>query len=476
MNAAGRTAGTQAEDINTRIGKLSFTHDFANGYPTDDTVEKLYDERGFQRACQLYLWALPIVSFAEWQEQYRTTFGASDLDVVLYHSYKDKLGLLTANATTPYIVSITDLGKTGPLVVDMPGGAASGLVDDFWQRPLTDLGLAGPDQGKGAKYLIVGPGQTVTDTAGFIVVNSSTLNVLFGFRNLETDPVKADRLLKAYRLYPYGQRHNPPPTRYLEVGGKQWSQIQPRGLAYWARLSEILNREPVQERDRIMVAMLRSIGIEKGKPFNPDARQKKIFTDAALLGEAMAKANDFDKRQMELSHYADGVHWHFSLCLDITQESEFYTQLDERTACFYEAVTTSKGMVTTAPGVGSVYLGTYKDKDGDWLDGAESYRLHVPPKAPVTQFWSLTVYDVATRCLIDNKEERADRSSRHADLVKNADGSVDLYVGPKAPAGFEKNWIPTLPGKAWFPYFRLFGPTEEHFNRKWILPDIEKAK
>jgi hypothetical protein len=231
----------------------------------------------------------------------------------------------------------------------------------------------------------------------------------------------------------------------------------------------------VQERDRIMMAMLRSLGIEKGKPFRPDERQKKILTEAALVGEAMAKANDFDKRQMELSHYAEGVQWHFSLALDPSQEAENYTQLDERAAWFYEAQATSKGMVTKTPGVGSVYLGAYKDKDGDWLDGARSYRLRLPPNAPVEQFWSLTIYDVSTRTLIANKEQIADRSSR-MQLVKNAEGSVDLYVGPKAPSGFEKNWIPTVPGKAWFAYFRLYALTEAHFNHTWTLPDFEKVQ
>ena len=172
----------------------------------------------------------------------------------------------------------------------------------------------------------------------------------------------------------------------------------------------------------------------------------------------------------------NSVHWHLSLCLDPSQETPNYTQLDERAAWFYEATSTSAGMVTKTPGVGSVYLGTYKDKDGDWLDGARSYHLHVPPNVPVKQFWSLTLYDVDTRALIQNKEQQADRSSRQPDLVKNADGSVDLYVGPKAPPGFDKNWIPSVPGKAWFPYFRLYAPTEAHFDRTWILPDFEKVK
>jgi hypothetical protein len=469
-----KTTG-QAEAIDTRIGKLSFTHDFANGYPTKGTVEKLYDERDFQRACQAYLWALPIVAYAEFQRQVQLVLGAGDTDVVRFESYVEKIGFLTANATTPYIGTLTDLARTGPLVIDLPRGATAGMVNDCWQRPVTDLGLPGPDQGKGAKYLIVGPGQTVTDTDGFIVTPSSTMNVWAFFRNLETDPEKAAQVMEQYRLYPYSQRDNPPTSR-SQNAGKRWSSTQPRGMTYWERLAEILNREPVQERDRIMMAMLRSIGIEKGKSFTPDARQAKILTEAALVGEAMAKANDFDKRQMELSHYADGSRWDVALCLDVTQEAESYTQLDERSAWFYEALSTSKGMVTTTPGVGSVYLGSYKDKNDDWLDGANTYRLHVPANAPVEQFWSMTVYDVGTRCLIDNKEQLADRSSRQPDLAKNADGSVDLYVGPQAPDGFGKNWVPSVPGKAWFSYFRLYAPTEAHFDRTWVLPDFEKVQ
>jgi len=163
------------------------------------------------------------------------------------------------------------------------------------------------------------------------------------------------------------------------------------------------------------------------------------------------------------------------LCLDPSQEALHYTELDARAAWFYEATATSKGMVTKTPGIGSIYLGTYKDKDGNWLDGAHTYRLHVLPNPPVTQLWSITLYDVSSRALIQNTTDITDRSSRD-DLLKNADGSVDLYFGPKAPKGFDKNWVPTVAGKAWFPYFRLYGPTEAHFDGKWVLPDIEKVQ
>ena len=112
---------------------------------------------------------------------------------------------------------------------------------------------------------------------------------------------------------------------------------------------------------------------------------------------------------------------------------------------------------------------------GASFDGGRTYRLRVPPNPPAKQFWSITLYDVDTRRLIQNAQQIADRSSRN-DLVKNADGSIDLYFGPAPPTGFEKNWIPTVAGRAWFTYFRLFGLLEPYLDQSWFLPDIEPVK
>ncbi|MBM3103711.1 DUF1254 domain-containing protein [Pseudomonas sp. V1] len=463
---------SQADEIDTRIGKLQFTHDFANGYPSSESVQKLYDEMDFQRASQAYLWSLPLVSFAEWQKAHEQTFGAKSGDVVVYDNYLAKRGILTANATTPYIISFFNLAETGPMVVEMPAGAAAGFADDMWQRPLVDMGQTGPDKGKGGKYIIVGPGQKAIVPKGAYRADSSTMNVFWGFRALDKDPAKADALLKALKIYPFAKANQPTAAHVVNIDGKEWSQTPPRGMDYWKSLHAIIQREPVQERDRFFMAMLKPLGIEKGKPFQPSERQTTLLTDGVLLGEAMAKANDFEKRLPE-AHYADGTHWHFALVLDPSQRAQNYDQLDGRAAWFYEAVTTSSGMVTKTPGVGQVYLGTYKDKNGNWLDGANTYRLRVPANAPVNQFWSMTVYDVNSRTLIDNEKQQADRSSR-MDLKKNDDGSIDLYVGPKAPDGWESNWVQSVPGRAWFSYFRLYGPTQAHFDRSWMLPDFQK--
>jgi len=268
--------------VETRIGQLRFEA----GYPSDETIDKLYEEMDFQRAVQAYLWAIPLVSFAQWQEQHEQVFGAEDGDLVFYVSYRDKLGLLTSNATTPYLLGFPNLSRTGPLVIDVPAGQIAGAILDFWQRPVADLGLTGPDKGAGGKYLLLGPGQEVDDTSGYIVVQAPTNNILNGIRVLLPAPEEAKRLREAYQVYPYSKREDPPRTRIVTPGGKDWQGWQPGGLKYWKLVSKMLNDEPVHERDRMIVAMLKPLGIEKGKPFQPDARQKKILEEAAVVGEA----------------------------------------------------------------------------------------------------------------------------------------------------------------------------------------------
>jgi len=461
----------QAQSSQTNLGDIPLRF----GLPADEaTRQRLYDEMDFQRASQAYIWGLPIVSFAQWQFSAHTDLGAGDTDMVIYESVKDKFGILTANATTPYIGGFPDLSKTGPLVIDYPAGATAGGIGDFWQRPITDLGETGPDQGKGGKYLLVGPGQQPPDTAGYRVIHSPTNNAFIAFRVLDPDPGKAKALISSFQMYPLSERAKPTPTKLITPNGRAWSQVPPRGFAYFERLNDILQREPVFERDRMIMAMLKPLGLEKGKPFAPDDRQKKIMADGARMGEMMAQTKSFDKREPE-ARYRPDTRWLYVILLDPSQEAASYSQLDERSDYFYEAVTTTRGMVTKTPGVGQAYLGAYQDKDGNWFDGGKAYTLHVPGDAPAKLFWSVTVYDSLQRVLIDNGKDIADKSSR-SDINKNADGSVDIYFGPDAPQGHEKNWIPTVPGKAWFAYFRLYGPLQPYFDKTWKLPDIEAAR
>jgi len=449
----------------TRIGKLEFTHDFANGYPTDATVEKLYDERDFQRACQAYLWSLPAVSFTAWQRGITKQLGARNGQIVAILSLEARRGILTANATTPYYLGFADL-SAGPLIMVMPTQGVQGGINDAWQRTI-------PGTESPGTYLVVGPKQKVpNDVAGYSVRESPNFNIFLGARLTDPDPANAKEALEQLQMYPYAQRDNPPKAEILDVGTKEWSGLPPRGMEYWERLNDVIQREPLEPKDTYFHAMLRPLGLEKGKPFKANTRQTKILTEGALIGEAMAKANSADRRFADGKFRSD-AHWDYALRLDADDPDSFWNLLDERASWFYEAVGAGSAMAPKRPGPSSAYLSAYKDKAGEWLDGGNSYRLRVPANPPIKLFWSVTVYDVDTRALILNEQNVADRSSR-MDLRKNEDGSVDIYTGPAAPAGFEKNWIPTGPGKNWFAYFRFYQPTEAYFDRSWPLPDFEQ--
>lgn len=458
--------------IDTRIGRLEFAH----GYPSQATVKTLFDQMDFQRATQAYLWSLPLMGFARWQQQHEQVFGAQDTDLVIYNSYRDKLGLLTANATTPYILGFPNLGRTGPLVIEIPPGPTAGGISSLWQLGIDggEFGEAGPDRAMGDTKLVLGPGQEDPRAEGYRVVRSPTASVFIGFRVLSPDPQVAKALLDKFRIYPYSQRTVPPTTQFVSPSGKPWSGTQPRGMAYWQLLAATINQEPVRERDRFFMAMLKPLGIEKGKPFKPDARQTELLIEAALVGEAMARANAYQKRFANAAIWPDR-RWEISLGFEPGAEPEFSAPLDEYASWFYEAVTAAPAMATKVPGVGQTYLEATKDRDGNWLDGGKTYRLRVDAHVPAKQFWSVTAYDNESRCFIDNQEEIADRSSR-LDLIRNTDGSTDIFFGPTAPTGMEKNWVPTLPGKGWFTYFRLYAPTEPYFDRSWKLADIERVE
>ncbi len=470
-------AGETAVPVKTRIGTLDFTHGFAQGYPSKASVKKLYDELDFQRATQAYLWALPIVSLAEMQRAQREVFGVADGEFVLYTSFKDKLGVLTPNVTTPYLFSFVDLEKNGPLVWEFGPGAHAGGIADFWQKSLSDVGAFGPDKMQAGRYLILPPGSTEADVPGYITVRSTTNNVWLATRALSPVPAQNEAFYRSIRLYRFADRELPQaaePVKIIKAGDKTWSHTQPRGMAYWSSLADILQREVVLERDRQIMAMLKPLGIEKGRAFAPDSRQKKLLGEAVVVGEAMAKSMAFQKRDDDIRYRPD-AQWERVMNWSPSHETANYHQLDELSTYTYEAVGTSRGMVTRIPGIGQAYLGAYRDATGEWLDGGKTYRLRVPPNVPAKQFWSLTAYDVDTRSLIDNAPQVSDRSSR-MDLVNNADGSVDLYLAPDQktiPAGMENNWIPTIKGRAWFAYFRFYAPLDGYLNATWQLPDFE---
>lgn len=448
-----------AQTVETRVGRLTFDR----GLPTRETAETLYDEMDFQRAVQCYLWGIPTVSLEEMKQAHEQNTGAGNGDAAIYEGYRSVSVLLTPNLVTTYIIATLDLAEQGPMVLDYPAGATAGAVVDWWDRPVTDVGV---------------PGQDVAQADGFRIVHSRTFKMMFFYRVLDTDPQRAQTLQTSVRIYPYGRHDDPPATRFLrpKPDGTLRGGTHPAGLAYWERLVQALTGEVGEERDRFFVAMLKPLGIERGQPFRPDARQRQILEKGAQVGEALARASAFATR-LESRRYRPDSRWEYVFPPGYApdQDVQDSTLFEERTGLFYETIGMSSAALTRTPGVGQALLALSRDKSGATFDGSRTYRLRVSPNPPAKQFWSMTLYDVETRRPIQNAQQVADRSSRN-DLVKKADGSIDLYFAPAPPRGFEKNWIPTVAGRAWFTYFRLFGPLEPYLERKWPLADIELVK
>ncbi|MEU4030520.1 DUF1254 domain-containing protein [Streptomyces anulatus] len=461
---------TGDETIETQFGTVQLEQN----YPTDDSAALLFDQIDAQRAAQAYLWVLPLIGFSTWRDRAAQTFGATEFgDFVVYETLREKRGIITANLTTPYIVNFTSLAD-GPVLIDYPAGPTAGGVLDFWQRPVSDLGQTGPDEGKGGGYVVLGPDDDSApfEGSGRFVVRSATVNIFIALRILTDDPDEAAVLKEGLKLSRAGS--DPAPVRYIEGVDREWSATPARGLQFWRDLATVLLEEPVREVDKALMAMLEPLGIVKGKTFDPDERQAAILSEAAALGELMARTNQVNPRYT--SPYWPGTSWYKSFDFAVEQETDTILQLDQRATWFYEAVTSTKGMVDPTPGAGQVYMTAKRDSEGRLVRADRTYRLHVPAEVPVAQFWSLTLYSEETRRAYDNggSEIRSvSLDSRDDQLTFNDDGSIDLYIGPTAPPGGESNWMKAVEEDGWFVYFRLYAPTEPFFDKTWTLPDFQ---
>jgi hypothetical protein len=455
--------------------------DFAleGGYPDTGSVGALYDELDFQRAVQAYIWAVPAVEMEVLTEGLEHDLGLSLTTVGVFENFLDATTLVaTGNGETIYAFGNIDTSQSGPVVIEVPP-AVLGFAMSGWQQPLEDIGPLGPDKGKGGKFLFLPPGFDQEPPPGHFVVRSDTylLNWLVrGFvQDGDTEP--AVRAIKTMRVYPLADAADPPPTQFVNVSGRKATLVPVgenlSGFAYFEKLARFVEREPVREQDKQFLGMLAGLGIEKGKPFSPDDRTKGILTRAARVGQAMTAALSFDSRNPTKLRWPGTSQWEELLQ---TEHPDFvnpnYVELDGRAALYYQAAGASKNILLDVVGAGSKYAATFKDSNGNWLDGSRNYRLRVPSNPPVKDFWSVVVYDAETRSMIATDQKVSSRNS-YQQLAANDDGSVDLYFGPGAPEGKEDQWVQTNPGIGFFLYFRWYGPLEPYFDKTWKLGDVE---
>lgn len=406
-------------------------------------------------------------------------------DLIIADNFVDPNGVwLTANDTTIYALANIDLGKSGPIVVEIPPGAIVGLIDDFWQRSITDVGLPGPDGDKGGRFLLLPPDYKDDVPSGFDAAHAlrgtmNNYNIMVRGIVVNHDKDAAVANVKRVKIYPLSKLSNPTPNTFISLSGKVVKTTPPAGMAYWERLSAFVNNNPVQERDLFFMAMLKPLGIEKGKEFRPDARQRALLDEGARIGDAMGRVMLFEGpdrfRQVGEGLGVEpfpGSKWHWVFQVNPVQKTDTYGQVDERLHYTYGAIYTTPALGIMHAGPGGNYVQAFRDTDGNRFEGGKSYRLHVPANAPAAAFWSLTLYDTETRSMIQNSTNDSAHSS-FDELKTNADGSLDLFFGPQSPAGMESNWIETIPGKGFYPMFRFYSPTEPLFDGTWRLSDVE---
>jgi hypothetical protein len=503
---------TTPDRVQTGIGTL----EFKDGVPTVATAEKVRDTLDFTRALNAYNNSFRGASAFALGKGFQS-IGAEDNSIVIFSDLMDAKSLfLTANADTVYYMGIVNLTK-GPMVIEQPPKGL-GTINDMWFSWIIDVGFPGPDRGEGGKYLIVPPGYDgPLPDGGFFVAKSRTNRVLYATRSFleNNDPRPAVENIKKYmRIYPYTPggvgtsiatalegkvrlSGNPPipETKFIEGSGKAFNTIPASDYGFFEMINENVQQEPATSYDVELAGQLAAIGIVKGKPFKPDARMKKILTDAAAVGNAAGRMLNwrYVVAHPEWSYYSGSMWsnmlWEGGANFEtppplFTREGMFKPfpptgarTLDSRTAFYYGYTLDSPAMIMRIPDVGSQYLIGFVDSKGNPYDGGKTYKVMLPKGIPARAFWSFTAYDNQTRSMLDTPQRfpRAGNQSYPSPAAEaNADGSTTVYFGPKQPQGVARgNWIQTLPGKGWFTILRLYSPLEAFFDKSWQPSEIE---
>jgi hypothetical protein len=459
------------DKVDTSIGTLNLSY----GYPDAATVAKIYDNLDASRALQAYLLALPMVNQVGMRDSLRK-FGPDNQTDVIWENLVDSRTMeLTANDNTVYSFIWIDTHK-GPLVVEIPPKVL-GAIDDFWYRWVTDVGITGADRGQGGKYLVLPPGYTGEVPPDYFVVRPSTYGNWVPFRSFLVDGSTkpgVESVKKNLKIYQLADAANPPPMKFVDGSGIPSNFVFPSDFSFWNLLNEIIQEEPSAGSDPTTLGLFASIGIVKGKPFDPDARMKKILTDAANIGAVTARTLAFKIREKDAYFYPDST-WRLPFFGGYKFEvSPGVANLDGAAFFYFFATGVTPAMEMKMVGQGSQYPWAAQDSKGNRFDGAKNYKLHLPANIPVKDFWSVIVYDLQTRSMLQTDQKAPSVSSQDKGLKANADGSVDVYFGPKSPAGLENNWVQTIPGKGWFMILRLYGPLEAWFDKTWRPGEIEQ--
>jgi len=487
----------------TRIGELELVH----GAPTKETTTRLYDNLDFIRGVDTFLSTIPGASLVALRKGLRGA-GVEGNDVVgIFENRMDAHSLfLTPNSESVYATTWLDL-RDGAMVVESPPNTL-GILDDFFFRYVADLGNAGPDEGEGGMFLFVPPkydGQISDLYFNFVSRTYGNILMWRGF-TVDGDPAPAaqsfrdhvqiyplefeitDEEIEAMEAYAITNEIDGPgepddetlpedAMRFVNLSGTPMNTIHSNDFGFFEEIDELVQEELPEALGPELLALLRSVGIEKGKPFAPDAESKHLLTEAAAVANATARALVFRPRDPSAYLYEKSSWYRPFIGNSYDFVSRGVRLTDARTMFFYVATMTTPAMVQGKIGKGSQYALTATDGAGRYLDGAKSYRLKLPPNIPAKQFWSIVVYDPQTRSMLQTPHSATPSlSSEKGTVAQAVDGSTTLYFGPTAPLGKEDNWIQTVPGKGWFAILRLYGPLRSWFDESWRPAEIEEIR
>jgi hypothetical protein len=502
--------------VESSIGLL----EYKDGAPTAETAQKVYDTLDFTRALNVYNNSFRGASAYGLYKGFSGIGQTDNSAVVIFSELMDSNSLfLTGNADTVYYMSTIDLSK-GPVVIEQPPNGL-GTINDMWFSWIIDAGKPGPDRGEGGKYLIVPPGYDgPLPDSGFFVAHSKTNRVLYAMRSFleDNDPkLTVEMIKKNLKIYSYtpggygtsiatalsgevklGQNPPAPEMKFIEGSGKAFNTIPPSDYGFFEMINANVQAEPATSYDVELAGQLAAIGIVHGKPFKPDARMKKILTEAAKVGSATGRTLNwrFGGMHPDWYYYKNSswgsMLWEGGYTFEtpppqITREGMFKPYpdtgartLDSRAAFYYAYTLDSPGMIMRIPGVGSQYLMGFLDADKEPFDGARTYKVTLPKGIPAAAFWSLTLYDNQTRSMLPTPQgyPRAGSQTYPSPAAKaDKDGSTTVYFGPTQPKGVKRgNWIQTDPNKGWFTILRLYSPLESFFTKTWRPSEIEPVE
>jgi hypothetical protein len=472
---------------------------FSENRPTKETAVLLREELLFQRATQTYLWALPLLNTMGMKTGSESVFGAGYNVLPIWKRRLDAKTLVTTpNCDVIYAMSYVNLTKDGPLVFEAPP-MLQGILLDFWQRPIPvdggkfqgDVGLPGPDAGKGGKFLLLPPGYKGPIPDDYYVYRSGTNNVFIFLRGFYQDPMNlkpAVERIEQTKIYPLSGKATAKPMVFPDASGVPVNMLPAADARAFDQLKELVDSEGINLAESDSLGMLASIGIIKDQHFSPDTRTREILDRAAKTAYKMSRVVGFEDalNRRSLKIYSDRT-WVNPLdnvtppgpqtALDLSWRNVAggYLDLDARIWFFTNYYSVSPGMLSKIPGKGASYMSAFTDSRGEPLSGGTNYRLNLPANVPAANFWSVTLYEAENASELANGQPFPSRGSRD-NLTQNSDGSTDLYVGPHTPEGKATNWLATVPGKGYFAILRLYGPTEAAIEKSWKPGDFEKIE